>query len=551
MQREQRTRMVCVENTFVISARLSHGQIAEAWSTGKMVRSMNFLLGTKLEGSAPQLANKATGICNDGHSLAAVRAIENLVGVRPPEVARLVRNLAQGLRLISGHLMHFYHFSLSHWLNLGRALRADPAKAVRLADCTGPRPAGGRGDFYREALERLGAQAEGEGGEFFAVGDWDHPAFAGEPEVHLLVFSHCLEALKIRSELEQALKLLRCTGPAHPSYRIGGLSENGDGPDLSSQARTACADIVQRCREFIRQTFLSDALLVGRTYRHEAATGQTGNGQGGSFLSLGEFPEKRPGTCLFPQGVFFPGRDISTQPVAWEQVCVTEKPAWDPSDSNRYRLRFGTEEPAYHWANDKFQWISVPRYDGLACEVGPLSRIMGAYAAVENGVRTLVNDSLQWAGLELPALNSTVGRMLSRGLESVVVADAALKWLDELDACLQSGNPKRQAGWSTPESGEGLGFTEVGRGALVHRVRLEKRRIVGHDYLIPSLWNFSPRSSDGTPSPLEQALASTPVADREKPLEVMRAVRAFDPCNACDVRIEDGDSGRIISVKVA
>ncbi|OIO03411.1 MAG: hypothetical protein AUJ49_04405 [Desulfovibrionaceae bacterium CG1_02_65_16] len=536
--------IICAENTFVISARLSGGRVAKSWSTGKMIHNMNFMLGSTADGEGPRFAKRPACICNDGHALAAVRAVEDLLGVRPPQTASLVRNLAQGLQLLSDHLTNFYHFSLSDWLNLGRALRADAGKTARLAEHSRPHPGKVRKAFYDKTLQRLNALAKGESGEFFAVNAWNHPAYAGEPEAHLLVFSHNQAALDIRAKLASAQKLLRCTGPGHPVHQVGGLAEAGEGLDLSPEARNGCAALLRQCAEFIQNIFLPDALLVARLYRHETSLGRTGE-----FLTWGDFPAGTDDKALFPRGRFTLSQTLRAQPAAWDQVCVEEKPAWAPADANRYRLRFGADEPGYRWTNESFKWFAVPRYAETACEVGPLARMLGACAQGDGPARTLVEGALHSADLPLPALNSTVGRMLARALEAVSVVQAALGWLDALDEELRRGALALQTRWSPPDSGEGVGLAEIGRGALAHRVCLEHGRIVRHDYLIPSLWNFSPRSSDGTPSPLEQALAATPVADSTHPLELLRTVHAFDPCNACVIRLEDDDAGKTFTVR--
>jgi [NiFe] hydrogenase large subunit/hydrogenase large subunit len=76
---------------------------------------------------------------------------------------------------------------------------------------------------------------------------------------------------------------------------------------------------------------------------------------------------------------------------------------------------------------------------------------------------------------------------------------------------------------------------------------MEKSRIVSHDSLVPSRWDFSPRDASGARGPLEQALLGTPVADPGRPLEILRTVHAFDPCNACLLLVEDG-AGRMVTV---
>ena len=61
-------------------------------------------------------------------------------------------------------------------------------------------------------------------------------------------------------------------------------------------------------------------------------------------------------------------------------------------------------------------------------------------------------------------------------------------------------------------------------------------RIRHYQIIAPTTWNFSPRSADGVPGPLEQALIGTAVEPGETvPLAVQHVVRSFDPCMSCTV----------------
>jgi hydrogenase large subunit len=42
----------------------------------------------------------------------------------------------------------------------------------------------------------------------------------------------------------------------------------------------------------------------------------------------------------------------------------------------------------------------------------------------------------------------------------------------------------------------------------------------------------------------------TPIADPEKPLEILRTVHSFDPCMACAAHIVDARGRKIAEVKV-
>ena len=62
----------------------------------------------------------------------------------------------------------------------------------------------------------------------------------------------------------------------------------------------------------------------------------------------------------------------------------------------------------------------------------------------------------------------------------------------------------------------------------------------------PTPWNASPRDTYGTPGPYEDAVQNTPIFeenDREnfKGIDIMRAVRSFDPCLPCGVHMYLGD----------
>ena len=56
-------------------------------------------------------------------------------------------------------------------------------------------------------------------------------------------------------------------------------------------------------------------------------------------------------------------------------------------------------------------------------------------------------------------------------------------------------------------------------------------------YKRQSTWNAGPRDAKGQRGAYEAALQGTPIADPERPLEVLRTVHSFDPCLACAVHV--------------
>jgi hydrogenase large subunit len=67
--------------------------------------------------------------------------------------------------------------------------------------------------------------------------------------------------------------------------------------------------------------------------------------------------------------------------------------------------------------------------------------------------------------------------------------------------------------------------------------------------VVPSTWNAAPRNGSDQPGPYEASLIGTPLANPEKPLEVLRTVHSFDPCLACAVHMVDAKGKDIVTVK--
>jgi hydrogenase large subunit len=95
----------------------------------------------------------------------------------------------------------------------------------------------------------------------------------------------------------------------------------------------------------------------------------------------------------------------------------------------------------------------------------------------------------------------------------------------------------------------GVGFHEAPRGVLSHWVVINGEKIQNYQAVVPSTWNSGPRNAQDSPGPYEAALVGTPVADPEKPLEVLRTVHSFDPCLACAIHLVDTKCREIVKIR--
>jgi Ni,Fe-hydrogenase I large subunit len=188
-------------------------------------------------------------------------------------------------------------------------------------------------------------------------------------------------------------------------------------------------------------------------------------------------------------------------------------------------------------------------------EVGPLARMLISYASGHERVKYWVDAVLAHLNAGPEVLFSTLGRIAARSVETMVLAEQLEKWTMDLAANIASGDLRihENAHWDPstwPQEAIGWGWSEAPRGALGHWIHIKDGKIANYQAIVPSTWNGSPRDAEGLPGAYEAALIGTPVADPEKPLEVLRTVHSFDPCMACAVHILDTEGREVTSIQV-
>jgi hydrogenase large subunit len=129
-------------------------------------------------------------------------------------------------------------------------------------------------------------------------------------------------------------------------------------------------------------------------------------------------------------------------------------------------------------------------------------------------------------------------RHLARAREALKIAQAMQGWLAALTPgqTAYTDQPK-------PTSATTQGLTEAPRGALGHWLQVNNSVISKYQVVTPTCWNVSPKDSTGQRGPLEQALVGVPVANIDKPIEVLRVVHSYDPCLDCASHVTRAEPG--------
>jgi hydrogenase large subunit len=75
-------------------------------------------------------------------------------------------------------------------------------------------------------------------------------------------------------------------------------------------------------------------------------------------------------------------------------------------------------------------------------------------------------------------------------------------------------------------------------------------KIANYQIVVPSTWNASPKDGKGQHGAYEAALLDTPMADPERPIEILRTIHSFDPCLACASHVIGPDGRKLAEVVV-
>jgi hydrogenase large subunit len=559
-----------IEGHLRIEAQMDGDQIAEAWSSGTMVRGIEIILRGRDPRDAWAFAQRICGVCTLVHGIASIRAVEDALKYEIPKNAQLIRNLMIGAQYIHDHVMHFYHLHALDWVDVVSALQADPQATSELAQGISKYSKSSPG-YFADMKAKLQKFVEAGQLGIFAKAYWGHPAYKLPPEANLMAVAHYLEALSWQRDVAKLHTIFGGKNP-HPNFLVGGVPcpIDLDSDSAINSARLATVQsIINQMREFVDQVYVPDTLAVASFYKDWGAQGEGV----GNFLACGDFPETGvddPSTFLFPRGAIL-NRDLSTVHEvdlnAEDQVQEFVAHSWYDYTGGKgeglhpYQgetaLNYTGPEPPYEQLDveNGYSWLKSPRWKGNAMEVGPLARVLMLYATGNELTQELVHYTLQTLDIPVEALFSTLGRTAARTLETKVVAESMQTWYDNLVNNIKAGDARtfNEKLWEPsdwPKRAQGVGFTEAPRGALAHWIVIEDGKIANYQAVVPSTWNAGPRDAAGQPGPYEAALAGHRLHDAKQPVEILRTIHSFDPCIACAVHVSDPNGKEIVNVKI-
>ena len=258
-----------------------------------------------------------------------------------------------------------------------------------------------------------------------------------------------------------------------------------------------------------------------------------------------------------------------------EETFVKTDPLGNKIDKRHPWNQTTLPRPQKRDFSGNYTWVMSPRWldkrtgDHLALDTGggPIARLwstalsglvdIGYIKATGHSVEinfpktaTMPETHFEW---NIPQWSNAIERDRARTYFQAYAAAAALHFCEKAMEELMAGRSKTWEPFKVPEDAMSCGFHEAVRGVLSHHVVIRDGKIANYHPYPPTCWNANPRDIYGTPGPYEDAVQNTPIfeengQDKFKGIDIMRAVRSFDPCLPCGVHMYLG-GGKVLETR--
>ncbi|MCI5825806.1 MAG: nickel-dependent hydrogenase large subunit [Arcanobacterium sp.] len=557
-----------IEGHLRIEIEAEGGKITNAWSETTQFRGIETIVKDRDPRDVWAFVQRICGVCTSVHAIASVTAVENAIGSHVPEDAKLIRALVLGSQEIQDHVIHFYHLHALDFVNVPSAAKADPQKTLEFAQQIGSKWRGNTLKRFTEVRDTVQAILDSGQLSVFTGGYWDHPDYRLPPEANLMCVAHYLDALQFQRSMIRINTVFGGKNP-HPNFLVGGMASSLD-PNSSESVNQVQLDQinnwVEETVEFVNDCYYPDVVAVASVYKdyfdigpshpNYFAVGMAGATFGGNPA---DSKESNPHTQVKP-GVILGGDLTKVHPFdpkliaeyvssAWYEYSVGADKPLTPDKGETEPKYTGPKLP-YKWIGNeyggKYTWCKAPRYGDKPMQVGPVARVLLAYAQGHKRTKEIVDSAAAKLGISLDKINSTMGRTFARAVEAVTSADHLREDFAALQDNILAGkidvfDPSHWDPSTWPAESSGYSFVEVARGNLSHWVSVKNGKVDRYQAVVPTTWLAGGRDASGTVGPYEQSLlyGGHPLVDPAQPLEPLRTIHSYDPCMSCAVHVLD------------
>ncbi|WP_328446173.1 MULTISPECIES: nickel-dependent hydrogenase large subunit [unclassified Amycolatopsis] len=540
-------------------------RVVECHSTSSVFRGYSIFMKGKDPRDAHFITSRICGICGDNHATCSVYAQNMAYGVRPPHLGEWILNLGEAAEYMFDHNIFQenlvgvdYCEKMVAETNPGVLEQANRTEAPHARD-HGFKTIGDimrslnplEGEFYREAL-----QVSRSTREMFCLMEGRHvhpstlyPGGVGTVATVQLFTDYLTRLMRYVEFMKRCLPmhddLFDFFYEAIPGYEEVGRRRILLGCWGSLNNPEYCDFSYENMESWGRKMYVTPGVVVD------------GKLVTTSLLDI------NLGIRILLGSSFY--EDWADQP-----MFVTQDPLGNPVDQRHPWNQHTIPRPAKRDFDSKYSWTMSPRWfdgkDHLALDTGggPIARLWvtalaglvdtpyvksTGHSVTINLPRTATKPevSFEW---KIPQWSNALERNRARTYFQAYSAAMALHFAEQALGEVRKGNTKTWEPFKVPDEGVSCGFTEAVRGVLSHHMVIKGGKIANYHPYPPTPWNGSVRDSFGTPGPYEDAVQNTPIFEENtqenfKGIDIMRAVRSFDPCLPCGVHMYTG-KGKVV-----
>jgi len=535
--------------------------VAECFSTSSVFRGYSIFMKGKDPRDAHFITSRICGICGDNHATCSVYNQNMAYGVRPPHIAEWIINLGECAEYMFDHNIFQenlvgvdYCEKMVAETNPGVLDLANRTDAPHTED-HGYKTIGDimrslnplAGEFYREAL-----QVSRYTREMFCLMEGRHvhpstlyPGGVGTVATIQLFMDYLTRLMKYVEFMKRVVPmhddLFDFFYDAMPGYEMVGYRRTLLGCWGALNDPEYCDFSYENMASWGRKMFVTPGIIVD-----------------GKLVTTSLVDINLGIRILLGSSYYEDWED--------QETFVTHDPLGNPVDRRHPWNQHTIPRPQKRDFDDKYSWTMSPRwFDGkdhlpLDTGGGPLPRLwatalaglvdIGGYvkstghSVVINLPKTALKPekTFEW---KIPQWSNTLERNRARSYFQAYVAAAALYFTEKALEELRAGNTKTWESFKVPKDAISCGWTEAVRGVLSHHMVIRNGKIANYHPYPPTPWNGSVRDVYGTPGPYEDAVQNTPIFEENPPanfkgIDIMRAVRSFDPCLPCGVHMYVG-----------
>ena len=545
---------------------LEQRRVVETNSMATLFRGYEVILRGRDPRDAAFISSRACGVCGGVHATTSALALEMALGIKPPPMGILVRNLLLSCEYLYDNPLHLF-------------VLAGPDFSESLVKQTNP-------EVWSKAEHKLARHVDLHG--YKTIG-------AIMTDLNPLTGKLYLEALKMTRVAREAYVLLGGKYP-HPETIIpGGVTTTITTTTFNEfylriqqffDYAKKCVGIWDDIFDFFYECDirffecgrLSPTMIDFGQWDHEDYYDAT-------YANCNTWGEHRWST----PGVLIDGRLVTTRLTdinvgleefvehsyyeKWDDYPFKTDPLGNPLSPNHPWNKTTIPRPGSQNWKERYSWATTPTWDRRTFEAGAYARV---YISALAG-KLPKSDYVESTGTSLK-LNVASAALPERLLEwkvpqhwnafernrtrAYAVAFNLMVTLENLLRAFdlqKRGETKVATPFEIPSKGHaiGVGFWGAGRGFLCHHCEIKDGLLANYQIVTPSTVNACPKTPWGAVGAYEQSVLNTPIIETNlgnenefQGIDILRAIRSFDPCMPCTTHTMVEGADRVITREV-